>query len=77
MGLWDLSSGKEKGHSRIGRHYDVIAVGIKDGDRKHLTVSGRMVDENDSKGAIIETENMVLVKGRRVRCEHCQLGQRA
>ncbi len=77
MGLWDLSSGKEMGHRRIGKHYSVITVGIKDGDRKHLTVSGRMVDENDSKGARIETESMVLAKGRRVRCEHCQFGQRA
>ena len=75
MGLWDLSGGKEKGHRRIGKHYVVITVVIKDGDRNHLTVSGRMVHGNESKGARIETENMALAKGRRVPRGHCQLGQ--
>ena len=77
MGLWDLSGGKEKGHRRIGKHYVVITVGIKDGDRKHLTVSGRMVHGDESKDARTESENKAMAKGRRVRREHCQVGQRA
>ena len=76
MVLWELSSEEEKGHRPIGKDYVVITVGIKDGDRNHLTVSGCMVHGNESKDARMETENMALVKGRRVRRERCQLGQR-